>query len=95
MSGITAWGSNGQICLNVEKENLTGHAKTKFSGKGDLFDPERQKAGNKRQRLEIEAVGEEQKRRQGRGGMGIHPGTKVSLEKEKADVADRQMTGKW
>lgn len=45
--------------------------------------------------MEIGDKGEEKRHKGEEGRVFTLGGTKVSLEKEKADLADRQITGKW
>jgi len=45
--------------------------------------------------MEIGNKGEEKGHRGEEGRVFTLGGAKVSLEKEKADLADRQMSGKW
>ena len=63
----------------------------KTKHKGDLFTPEGQRVGNKRQSQEIE----DQERKQGRGGRSVCPrgGGKelLPLDREETDEAHRQI----
>lgn len=89
-SGLNSWPF---ISRSFRVRNCigSGFPKTSSQHKGDLFAPERQRAGNKRQRLAIEEEGEEE------GNKGNKVGewdTGLPQDREETDVTHREIVYK-